>query len=92
MLPECSLAYLHALSITCMPATGAVKITPAHDPNDFSTGKRHGLDFINILTPEGAINEAGGRFAGQPRFKVSALHHQLSHWAAALCTLVPIFH
>ena len=50
--------------------TGAVKITPAHDPNDFATGKRHGLQFLNILTNEGDINAAGGQFAGQPRFKV----------------------
>lgn len=50
--------------------TGAVKITPAHDPNDFATGKRHGLQFMNILTNEGNINAAGGQFAGQPRFKV----------------------
>ncbi len=48
---------------------GAVKITPAHDPNDFATGKRHNLPSINILTPEGAINDCGGHFAGQPRFK-----------------------
>jgi valyl-tRNA synthetase len=51
--------------------TGAVKITPAHDPNDFATGKRHNLQFLNILTNEGNINVAGGQFAGQPRFKVS---------------------
>jgi hypothetical protein len=50
--------------------TGAVKITPAHDPNDFATGKRHNLQFINILTNEGTINENGGQFAGQPRFEV----------------------
>ena len=50
--------------------TGAVKITPAHDPNDFATGKRHNLQFLNILTNEGDINAAGGQFAGQPRFQV----------------------
>ena len=50
--------------------TGAVKITPAHDPNDFATGKRHGLQFLNVLTNEGNINAAGGQFAGQPRFRV----------------------
>ena len=53
--------------------TGAVKITPAHDPNDFATGKRHNLQFLNILTNEGDINAAGGQFAGQPRFKVLLL-------------------
>ncbi len=48
--------------------TGAVKVTPAHDPNDFATGKRHGLEIINILDTEGRINENGGPFAGQNRF------------------------
>ena len=50
--------------------TGAVKITPAHDPNDFATGKRHGLEFINILDDTGCINGNGtGQFAGQTRFQ-----------------------
>ena len=53
--------------------TGAVKITPAHDLNDFAAGKRHNLDPINILTDEGYISEAGGQFAGQNRFEVRAL-------------------
>ncbi len=48
--------------------TGAVKVTPAHDPNDFATGERHGLERINILTETGLINENGGPFAGQERF------------------------
>ncbi|XP_057805457.1 valine--tRNA ligase, mitochondrial 1 [Salvia miltiorrhiza] len=50
--------------------TGAVKITPAHDPNDFEVGKRHDLKFINIFTDDGKINTNGGEeFAGMPRFK-----------------------
>ena len=50
--------------------TGAVKITPAHDPNDFATGKRHGLQFINIFTEDGRINEQGGsQFGGLLRFQ-----------------------
>ncbi|XP_068655538.1 valine--tRNA ligase, mitochondrial 1 [Aristolochia californica] len=50
--------------------TGAVKITPAHDPNDFEVGKRHNLEFINIFTDEGNINSNGGsEFEGMPRFK-----------------------
>ncbi|XVF34149.1 hypothetical protein REPUB_Repub18cG0033500 [Reevesia pubescens] len=50
--------------------TGAVKITPAHDPNDFEVGKRHNLEFINIFTDDGKINSNGGaEFAGMPRFK-----------------------
>ncbi|MBF0533204.1 MAG: valine--tRNA ligase, partial [Candidatus Omnitrophica bacterium] len=47
--------------------TGAVKVTPAHDPNDFQMGKRHNLDFINILHPDGIINEKGGAFQGLDR-------------------------
>ncbi len=55
--------------------TGAVKITPAHDPNDFEAGLRHrgeGVEFINILADDGTINARGGRFAGQPRFQARA--------------------
>ncbi len=48
--------------------TGALKVTPAHDPNDFEIGERHGLEQINIFTIEGDINENGGRFAGLHRF------------------------
>jgi valyl-tRNA synthetase len=47
--------------------TGAVKVTPAHDPNDFDMGQRHGLEQINILTEEAVINANGGRFAGMTR-------------------------
>ena len=49
--------------------TGAVKVTPAHDPNDFAIGERHGLEKINILNEDGTINENGGPYAGQGRFK-----------------------
>lgn len=48
--------------------TGAVKITPAHDPNDFKAGQRHSLPMINIFDDAGSINEHGGQFSGQPRF------------------------
>ncbi|CAF2108849.1 unnamed protein product, partial [Brassica napus] len=49
--------------------TGCVKITPAHDPNDFKLGKRHNLEFINIFTDDGKINTNGGAdFTGMPRF------------------------
>jgi valyl-tRNA synthetase len=50
--------------------TGAVKITPAHDPNDFATGQRHKLQFLNILDDDGNINSNGAQFRGMPRFKV----------------------
>jgi valyl-tRNA synthetase len=48
--------------------TGCVKVTPAHDPNDFEMGKRHALPFINILHKDGTLNENAGDFAGQDRF------------------------
>ncbi|KAL3424874.1 Valine-tRNA ligase, mitochondrial [Phlyctema vagabunda] len=50
--------------------TGAVKITPAHDPNDFALGQRHNLEFINILTDDGKMNENTGPYQGQKRFDV----------------------
>ncbi|KAF2707656.1 hypothetical protein K504DRAFT_458142 [Pleomassaria siparia CBS 279.74] len=50
--------------------TGAVKITPAHDPNDYAIGKRHNLEFINILTDDGLMNHNTGKFEGQKRFDV----------------------
>ncbi len=49
--------------------TGAVKVTPAHDPNDYAAGVRHKLPQINILNPDGTINENGGRYAGLDRYK-----------------------
>ncbi|HEY9661876.1 MAG TPA: valine--tRNA ligase, partial [Allocoleopsis sp.] len=48
--------------------TGCVKVTPAHDPNDFEMGKRHNLPFINILNKDGTLNENAGEFQGQDRF------------------------
>lgn len=44
--------------------TGMVKVTPAHDPNDYQMGITHQLPFVNIMTPDGKINENGGRFQG----------------------------
>lgn len=49
--------------------TGVVKITPAHDPNDFEVGKRHNLPEINILNDDATINENGGKFAGMDRYE-----------------------
>ena len=48
--------------------TGVVKITPAHDPNDFEVGKRHNLPIINIMNDDATINENGGKFAGMDRY------------------------
>ncbi len=49
--------------------TGVVKITPAHDPNDFEVGKRHGLPEVNIFNDDATVNENGGRFQGLDRYE-----------------------
>lgn len=49
--------------------TGVVKITPAHDPNDFEVGKRHNLPQINVMNDDGTINENGGEYAGLDRYE-----------------------
>ena len=49
--------------------TGVVKITPAHDPNDFEVGKRHNLPEINVMNDDATINENGGKFAGMDRYE-----------------------
>lgn len=47
--------------------TGALKVTPAHDPTDYEIGKKHGLEVVNVLTEDGRINENGGKFQGLTR-------------------------
>ncbi len=49
--------------------TGVVKITPAHDPNDFEVGLRHNLPVINVMTDDAHINELGGKYAGLERYE-----------------------
>ena len=49
--------------------TGVVKITPAHDPNDFEVGRRHGLPEVNIMNDDATINENGGKFQGMDRYE-----------------------
>ena len=49
--------------------TGCVKITPAHDPNDFEVGRRHNLEEINILNDDATINSLGGKYAGMDRYE-----------------------
>ena len=49
--------------------TGCVKITPAHDPNDFEVGRRHNLPEINIMNDDATINELGGKYAGMDRYE-----------------------
>ncbi len=52
--------------------TGVVKITPAHDPNDFEVGKRHNLPVINVMNDDATINENGGKYAGMDRYEARA--------------------
>ncbi|MDO4648260.1 MAG: valine--tRNA ligase [Eubacteriales bacterium] len=49
--------------------TGCVKITPAHDPNDFEVGRRHNLEEINIMNDDATINSLGGKYAGMDRYE-----------------------
>ena len=49
--------------------TGAVKVTPAHDPNDFAMGRRHKLEFVNVMRPDGVLNQRAGKFEGMDRFE-----------------------
>jgi valyl-tRNA synthetase len=49
--------------------TGALKVTPAHDANDFEIGRRHGLDVIRVIDDAGKMNTQAGRYAGQQRFQ-----------------------
>ncbi len=49
--------------------TGVVKITPAHDPNDFEVGLRHSLEVINVMTDDAHINELGGKYVGMDRYE-----------------------
>jgi valyl-tRNA synthetase len=53
--------------------TGVVKITPAHDPNDFEVGKRHNLPEINIMNDDATINANGGKYAGMDRYEARKL-------------------
>lgn len=49
--------------------TGAMKVTPAHDPNDFEIGNRHNLERINVMNTNGSINQLGGKYEGMDRFE-----------------------
>ena len=48
--------------------TGALKVTPAHDPNDFEIGRRHGLDTVNVMNEDGSMNDNAGPYQGKDRF------------------------
>lgn len=60
-------------SVSTEFGTGAVKITPGHDPNDFETGERHNLSIINILNSDGSLNENAGPFEGIDRIEARKL-------------------
>ena len=51
--------------------TGALKITPGHDPNDFEIGQRHGLAIINMMNKDATLNENAGDYAGLDRFEAA---------------------
>lgn len=53
--------------------TGVVKITPAHDPNDFEVGERHGLERINVMNDDGTMNKNAGKFEGLDRYEARKL-------------------
>ncbi|MCP5056679.1 MAG: valine--tRNA ligase [bacterium] len=68
-IPERELEVIADPEVDLGFGTGAVKITPAHDPNDFEMGKRHDLAFVNIFDLEARVNENGGSFQGQDRYE-----------------------
>ena len=72
--------------------TGCVKITPAHDPNDFEVGKRHNLEEINILNDDATMNERCGKYAGMDRYEARRQIVQDLEALGLLVKVVPITH
>ena len=76
--------------------TGAVKVTPAHDPNDYACGLRNNLQMINILDADGSINAEGGDFQGMDRYDarkaVTGRMDQLGHYDGAEERKIPVKH
>jgi len=76
--------------------TGAVKVTPAHDPNDYACGLRNGLPMINILNSNGTINENGGEYCGldriEARKRVVARMEELGHLEKVEDRIIPLMH
>jgi valyl-tRNA synthetase len=60
--------------------TGALKVTPAHDVNDFEIGQRHGLEVVDVLEEDGSLSEAAGFFVGMDRFEA---RKEMSEWLKA---------
>ncbi len=72
--------------------TGCVKITPAHDPNDFEVGKRHNLPEINVLNDDATVNQNGGKYAGMDRYEARKLMVQELEEQGLLVKVVPHSH
>ena len=72
--------------------TGCVKITPAHDPNDFEVGKRHNLPEINVLNDDATINANGGKYAGMDRYEARKLMVEELKEQGLLVKVVPHSH
>ena len=72
--------------------TGVVKITPAHDPNDFEVGLRHNLPVINVMDDGGVINENGGKYAGMPALEARKQIVKNLDEAGFLIKIEPIKH
>jgi valyl-tRNA synthetase len=72
--------------------TGVVKITPAHDPNDFEVGLRHNLEVINVMDDAGIINENGGKYCGKPGLEARKLIVEELDSLGLLCKTEAIKH
>ena len=72
--------------------TGCVKITPAHDPNDFEVGKRHNLPEINVLNDDATINKNGGKYEGMDRYEARKLMVKELEEQGLLVKVVPHSH
>ena len=72
--------------------TGCVKITPAHDPNDFEVGKRHNLPEINVLNDDATVNKNGGKYKGMDRYEARKLMVQELEEQGLLVKVVPHSH
>ena len=76
--------------------TGAVKVTPAHDPNDYACGLRNDLEMINILNADGTVNEDGGEFAGLDRYDarkaIISKMEELGHYEDVEDRKIPVKH
>ncbi len=76
--------------------TGAVKVTPAHDPNDYAAGQRNKLPMINLLNPDGTLNANAGEYEGTDRYKVRDLvvekMRALGHFVSVEERVIPLAH